>query len=64
MWRWLGARFASESGANAVEFGLLAPIVFAILLGGIYGGWAWNNQQTLTHAAREDHHGDVGREAR
>lgn len=46
-------RLRSESGANAVEFALLAPIVFMILFGTIYGGWAWNNQQTLTHAARD-----------
>lgn len=53
MRRWLDDRIGSESGANAVEFALLAPVVFLILFGTIYGGWAWNTQQTLTHAARD-----------
>jgi Flp pilus assembly pilin Flp len=42
-----------ESGANAVEFALLSVIVFTLIFGGISGAWAWNTQQTLTHAARE-----------
>lgn len=46
-------RLHSEAGANAVEFALLAPIVFVLIFGGITGALAWNTQQTLTHAARE-----------
>lgn len=42
-----------EDGASAVEFALIAPVVFAIALGGITGGLAFNTQQSLNHAARE-----------
>jgi Flp pilus assembly protein TadG len=42
-----------ELGANAVEFALLLPILLMILFGTITGGMLYNQQLTLTQAARE-----------
>jgi Flp pilus assembly protein TadG len=44
---------ASERGAVAVEFALLAPVLVMILLGIVEFGRAYNVQTTLTTAARE-----------
>ncbi|WP_104136655.1 TadE/TadG family type IV pilus assembly protein [Arthrobacter sp. ZGTC131] len=44
---------ASERGAVAVEFALLAPVLIMILLGIMEFGRAYNVQTTLTNAARE-----------
>jgi hypothetical protein len=52
-WLRLRRRTAREDGASAVEFAILAPIVFGILFGTLTGGFAWNSQQQITHAARE-----------
>lgn len=47
------SRRRSESGAAAVEFAILAPLVLAIAFGVLSGGLAWNTKQTLTHGTRE-----------
>ena len=44
---------ASERGAVAVEFALLAPALIMILLGIMEFGRAYNVQASLTNAARE-----------
>jgi Flp pilus assembly protein TadG len=44
---------ASERGAAAVEFALLAPILVMLLLGIMEFGRAYNAQVSLTNAARE-----------
>jgi Flp pilus assembly protein TadG len=44
---------ASERGAAAVEFALLAPVLIMILLGIMEFGRAYNVQVSLTNAARE-----------
>lgn len=44
---------ASERGAVAVEFALLAPVLIMILLGIMEFGRAYNVQATLTNAARD-----------
>jgi Flp pilus assembly protein TadG len=44
---------ASERGAVAVEFALLAPVLIMILLGIMEFGRAYNTQLTLTEVARE-----------
>ena len=51
---------ASERGAVAVEFALLAPVLIMILLGIMEFGRAYNAQVSLTNAAREGvrSHGD------
>lgn len=44
---------ASERGAVAVEFAILAPLLIMILLGIMEFGRAYNVQISLTNAARE-----------
>jgi Flp pilus assembly protein TadG len=44
---------ASERGAVAVEFAIIAPILVMLLLGIMEFGRAYNTQLTLTNAARE-----------
>jgi Flp pilus assembly protein TadG len=44
---------ASERGAVAVEFALLAPVLVMLLLGIMEFGRAYNVQTILTNAARE-----------
>jgi Flp pilus assembly protein TadG len=44
---------ASERGAVAVEFALLAPVLIMLLLGIMEFGRAYNVQITLSNAARE-----------
>jgi Flp pilus assembly protein TadG len=42
-----------ESGAQAVEFILVLPLLLMLLFGTITGGMLYNQQLTLTQAARE-----------
>ena len=42
-----------QSGANAVEFALLLPILIVLLFGILYGGLAYNRSLALTQSARE-----------
>lgn len=42
-----------ESGASLVEFALIAPLLFAMLLGMITGGFALAKKNSLTNAVRE-----------
>lgn len=42
-----------ESGANAVEFALILPILIVLLFGTITGGLLYNQQHSVTQAARE-----------
>jgi hypothetical protein len=42
-----------ESGANAVEFALVLPILVMLLFGTMYGASMYNSQQTITQSARE-----------
>ena len=44
---------ASERGAVAVEFAILAPLLIMLLLGIMEFGRAYNVQITLSNAARE-----------
>lgn len=44
---------STERGAAAVEFALLAPVLFMVVLGTMEFGRAYNAQMTLTNAARE-----------
>ena len=44
---------ASERGAVAVEFAILAPVLIMLLLGIMEFGRAYNVQITLSNAARE-----------
>jgi Flp pilus assembly protein TadG len=44
---------ASERGAVAVEFAIVAPVLIMILLGIMEFGRVYNTQATLTNAARE-----------
>lgn len=44
---------ASERGAVAVEFAILAPVLIMILMGIMEFGRAYNAQISLTNAARE-----------
>jgi Flp pilus assembly protein TadG len=48
-----GRRWLNDSGAAAVEFALVLPVILLILFGTIEFGRAWNVRQTLTDAARE-----------
>lgn len=43
----------SERGAAAVEFAIIVPVLFMLLLGIMEFGRAYNVQVTLTNAARE-----------
>ena len=44
--------FRSERGQAAVEFALVAPLLFALLLGILQAGIAFHNYITVTDAAR------------
>lgn len=46
------ATLRSDRGQAAVEFALVAPLLFALLLGIIQGGIAFHNYITVTDAAR------------
>src|SRR5262249_34614720 len=49
----LHKRLRSESGASAVEFALLLPVLMMILFGIIEFGFALYQQAVLTNASRE-----------
>jgi Flp pilus assembly pilin Flp len=49
----LGARARTEDGASAVEFAMLATLLFMIILGMFSGGLAFSRKLALVHAARE-----------
>src|SRR5918994_2890256 len=42
-----------QRGATLVEFALIAPLLFALLLGAITGGLALSRKNSMTNAARE-----------
>lgn len=42
-----------ERGAAAVEFALVLPLLLALVFGIVEFGWMFNQQLTLTNAARE-----------
>jgi Flp pilus assembly protein TadG len=42
-----------ERGAAFVEFALVVPLLFSLVLGGLTGGIVLSRKQSLTHAARE-----------
>jgi len=44
---------ANETGAAAVEFALLLPLLLALIFGGIEYGLVMFNQQVITNASRE-----------
>lgn len=46
-------RHRSESGAALVEFGILVPLFFMIVLALFSGGIAYNQRMEMTHAVRE-----------
>ena len=46
-------RCIGDSGASLVEFALIAPLLFAILLGTITGGLALSKKNSMTNAVRE-----------
>ena len=43
----------AERGAAAVEFAVIAPVLFALLFGIIDFGWAFSQNLDVKHAARE-----------
>lgn len=47
------ARWRAENGASAVEFALVLPILLILLFGIITGGMLYNQQLSVTQAARE-----------
>lgn len=53
MTRRLPSALSSERGASLVEFALLAPLLFALLLGMITGGLALSAKNSMTNAVRE-----------
>ncbi|MFP5580169.1 MAG: TadE family protein [Acidimicrobiia bacterium] len=42
-----------EAGASLVEFALLAPVLFALLLGMITGGLSLSRKNSMENAVRE-----------
>jgi hypothetical protein len=46
-------RCQGDSGVAVVEFALIFPLFFAVALGAITGGLAYNQKIEITHAARE-----------
>ncbi len=46
-------RHRGDDGAALVEFALVFPILFALVLGMVSAGLAWNQKLQLTHGARE-----------
>lgn len=47
------SRRSPDAGASLVEFALLAPVVFALLLGMITGGLALSAKNSMSNAVRE-----------
>jgi Flp pilus assembly protein TadG len=50
---WAMGRFRQREGATAVEFAIVLPILLMLLFGIISMGLIYNQQLTLTQAARE-----------
>lgn len=48
-----GRRRSCDNGASLVEFALILPVFIMLLLGLFSGGFALNEKQQMTHAARE-----------
>jgi Flp pilus assembly protein TadG len=46
-------RWRGEQGAALVEFGILVPLFFMIVLAMFSGGLAYNQRMDMTHAVRE-----------
>jgi Flp pilus assembly protein TadG len=46
-------RWRDQSGANAVEFALILPILVVMIFGLIGAGQLWNQQMSVTQAVRE-----------
>lgn len=46
-------KFTSQKGASAVEFGIILPVLIAILFGIMEFGILMYNQQMITNASRE-----------
>ena len=46
-------RLGDQSGAAAVEFALIAPILFMLIFGIIQFGIAWSQKEVFVQAARE-----------
>lgn len=46
-------RFRTDSGVALVEFALVAPLLFALFLGTVTGGLAYNRKLSITDAVRE-----------
>jgi len=46
-------RREGDRGASLVEFALVAPLLFALLLGAITGGLALSRKNSITNASRE-----------
>jgi hypothetical protein len=42
-----------STGASALEFAVVAPLLILLLIGMIEFGWVFQNQLAITHAARE-----------
>jgi Flp pilus assembly protein TadG len=47
------ARFGEQNGAAAVEFALIAPVLFMLIFGIIQFGIAWSQKEVFVQAARE-----------
>ena len=47
------ARARSERGASLVEFALIVPLIFALVLGIATGGLAYNRKISITNSVRE-----------
>ena len=46
-------RARGDDGASAVEFALVAPLLFLLIAGTIEFGWAFHQMMDLRHGARE-----------
>jgi Flp pilus assembly protein TadG len=51
--RRIASRTKSEQGAAAVEFALIAPLLFMLIFGIIQFGLAWSQKEVYIQAARE-----------
>jgi Flp pilus assembly protein TadG len=48
-----GRTFAAERGTAVVEFAIVLPVLAMLIMGIFTGGFAYNNKQQITLAARE-----------
>src|SRR5258708_12152723 len=53
MRRTASARARGEQGASLVEFALIVPLLFALVLGIATGGLAYNRKISITNSRRE-----------